>query len=119
MQNMSTQFALDLRLARKKSGLTQRDCAHLLAIQPSRLSDLEHGKTLPNLPEICTLSLIYGRNFESLFGQIFAGARQVLKERIVTLPKDTREYVGTRNRSHQIERLAIRLAEETDAHGEA
>ena len=62
---MSTEFALDLRLARKKSGLTQRDCAHLLNVHASKVSALEHGKQLPTLIEICTLSLIYGRSFEA------------------------------------------------------
>jgi len=116
---MQTQFALDLRVARRKAGLTQRDCAHLLAIHTSRLSNLEHGSYLPSLPEICELSLIFGRSFESLFAQTFADARIRLKERILTLPKDTRSYVGTMNRENTIEQLAIRLAEETSDHDRA
>ncbi len=116
---MSTQFALDLRLVRRKSGLTQRDCAHLLAIHPSRLSDLERGKHLPSLPEICTLSLMYDRSFESLYGTLFAEARANLRTRLISLPKDTREYVGTMNRDSSLDRLAQRLAAEVDDHGGA
>ena len=72
---MSTEFALDLRLARRKAGFTQRDCAHLLAIPTAILAQLESGKRLPSLVQICTLSVIYGRSFESLFGAILNEAR--------------------------------------------
>lgn len=111
---MQTQFALDLRVARRKAGLTQRDCAHLLGIHTSRMSNLEHGTHMPVLPEICLLSLIYGRSFESLYAAIFADGRDALKKRILTMPKNTRDYAGTRNRETTIERLAIRLAEESN-----
>ena len=80
------------------------------------MSNLEHGRHLPKLPEICLLSLIYSRSFESLYAAIFADARDALKKRILTLPKNTREFVGTRNRENTIEQLAIRLAEETNDH---
>ncbi|MCB2052416.1 MAG: helix-turn-helix transcriptional regulator, partial [Novosphingobium sp.] len=64
---MNTQLALDLRLARRKAGFTQDDAAHLLGVRAPRLSVLEQGRKRPNLVQICTLSLIYGRSFESLF----------------------------------------------------
>lgn len=113
---MKSQFALDLRVVRRNAGLTQRDCAILLSIQASRFSEIETGKCLPRLAEICALSLIFGRSFESLYGSLFDDARDSLRVTILKLPKDTRVYVGTKNREHTIERLAIRLAEETGAH---
>lgn len=117
---MSTEFALDLRLARRKAGYTQRDTAHLLALNRSKLSLLETGQRLPSLSQICTLSLIYGRSFESLFGAIMAEARAALRRRILTLPATTRKYAGSLNRSHSIERLARSLAvEPDDDHGGA
>lgn len=117
---MSTEFALDLRLARRKAGYTQRDTAHLLALNRSKLSLLETGQRLPSLAQICTLSLIYGRSFESLFGVIMAEARAALRTRILTLPTTTRKYAGSLNRSHSIERLARSLAvEPSDDHGGA
>jgi transcriptional regulator with XRE-family HTH domain len=109
---MKSEFALDLSLARKKAGLTQRDTAHLLAISTTRLSHLEAGLQLPGIVEICTLSLIYGRSFESLFGSIMADAKAALRDRILSLPNDVRRYVGTRNREHSIDRLARSLAAE-------
>ena len=117
---MSTEFALDLRLARRKAGFTQRDCAHLLAITPAKLSDLESGKRLPSLTQICTLSLIYGRSFDSVFGAVLGTARANLRVRILSMPKNTRDFAGTRNREHSIERLARDLAKDEDPpHGGA
>ena len=116
---MSTEFALDLRLARRKSGFSQRDTAHLLGLNRSKLSLLETGLRLPSLVQICTLSLIYGRSFESLFGAIMAEARAALRQRILTMPKPTRKYAGAVNRDHSIERLARSLAAEADDHGGA
>lgn len=106
---MSTEFALDLRLARRKSGFTQRDTAHLLALNRSKLSLLETGQRLPSLVQICTLSLIYGRSFESLFGAIMNDARAALRSRILSMPKTVRKYAGSLNRNHSIDRLARSL----------
>lgn len=116
---MSTEFALDLRLARRKAGFTQRDCAHLLGMSPPILSQMEKGKRLPSLTQICTLSVIYGRSFESLFGTLLASARTALRAKILTMPKDVRSYAGTRNRDDSIERLAQRLADEQGDNGGA
>jgi transcriptional regulator with XRE-family HTH domain len=117
---MSTEFALDLRLARRKSGYTQRDTAHLLGLNRSKLSLLETGQRLPSLVQICTLSLIYGRSFESLFGAIMDEARSALRTRILTLPDTTRKYAGSMNRTHSIDRLARSLAvDPDDDHGGA
>ena len=116
---MSTEFALDLRLARRKAGYTQRDCAHLLAIPTSIFSHLESGQRLPSLVQICTLSVIYGRSFESLFGTILTEARVALRSRVLNMPDRVRAFAGTRNRDHSIERLAQRLAEESGDNGGA
>jgi transcriptional regulator with XRE-family HTH domain len=116
---MSTEFALDLRLARRKAGFTQRDCAHLLAIPTAILAQLESGKRLPSLVQVCTLSVIYGRSFESLFGAILNEARAALRSRILNMPDQVRAFAGTRNRDHSIERLAQRLAEEQEDNGGA
>ncbi len=114
---MTTEFALDLSLARRKAGFVQSDIAHLMASNQSRVSDLEQGRVLPTLTEIVTLSLIYGRSFESLFAMLMAEARRNLEDRLRTLPEDVRSYVGTFNRTGSIERLRDRLAAEHDHHG--
>ncbi len=114
---MSTQFALDLRLARRKAGLTQRDAAHLLALDPAKLSQLERGKRLPTLAEIITLSLIFGRSFESLFGTVMADVRQAIQRRLPHMPKNTRNCVTTVNRDKTLQKLERRLVAEDKDHG--
>ena len=116
---MSTEFALDLRLARRKAGYTQRDIAHLLAIQQSNVSALEHGRVLPSIEEIVSLSLVYGRSFESLFAQVMKEARQTLRERIKSMPKTARSYVATFNRDSSVKRLRQQLTVKDDDHGGA
>ncbi|RMF34013.1 MAG: XRE family transcriptional regulator, partial [Alphaproteobacteria bacterium] len=116
---MSTQFALDLRVARRKAGLTQRDVAHLLAAHQSAVSDLERGRIRPGLTQIVTLSLIYGRSFECLFAELIQEARRDLLERLETLPKEVRSFAGTFNRPATLERLRHRLTAELKEHGGA
>lgn len=113
---MTTEFALDLRLARRKAGLIQRDCAHLLAIHPGTLSTLEHGGRLPTVNQICSLSLIYGRSFESLFAEIMGEARLNLLRRLDTLPKTARHCSATVNRQATLTRLYHRLQAELAAY---
>lgn len=115
---MSTQFAQDLRLARKKSGFTQGDVAHFLAAQQSIVSDLEQGKVIPNLEQIVELSLIYGRSFESFFADLMDCCRQQLRQRLEHLKSPVRQTAHTFNRPASLERLKRRLAE-TPNHGGA
>lgn len=116
---MTTEFALDLRSARRKAGFVQGDIAHLINAHQSGISDLEQGRRLPNLKEIVTLSLIYGRSFESLFGAVMAEARQELLKRVKTLPAEVRDFAGTFNRAASIRRLGERLSDELDGDGRA
>lgn len=115
---MSSEFALDLRLARRKAGYTQGDIAHLLARHQSRVSDLELGRRQPTLDEIVALSLIYGRSFESLFAELMRTARTDLTARLATLPEDVRAYNGTFNRPGSLARLRRRLAAHDADHGD-
>jgi transcriptional regulator with XRE-family HTH domain len=68
---MIQEFTLDLRAARRNSGLRQVDCAHLMGVNKTKISNLENGRQRPSVRDICTLSMIYGRSFESLFAGIF------------------------------------------------
>lgn len=115
---MTTQFAHDLRLARRKAGYTQGDIGYLLTRHQSVVSELELGKTRPTLEQIVDLSLIYGRSFESLFGELLAERRIHLLKRLQTLPDLETENADTFNRPASLARLETRLTEETD-HGSA
>lgn len=113
---MKTQFALDLRLARKKAGLRISDCAHLIGRNRGVVTLLEQGRRTPTLTEICTLSLIYGRSFESLFAEIMRRVRRDLTARLETLSDKVQWSATTANRSGSLERLKQRLAEEACDH---
>ena len=106
---MSNPFALDLKVARRKSGLTQQDCAHLLDVNIAKISFMEQGKTLPSVPEIWTLSLLYGKSFESLFGSMFEEANNALKDRLATSPAVSNRWLGRFIRQNTLNKLAARL----------
>lgn len=109
-------FAFDLHLARRKSGLSQQDCAHLLETTQSRYSRLERGERMPDAREICLLSLIFGRSFESFYSDLFRELRQNLPGRLVELPPGPRLWPLKTNREKTLARLAIRLAAEAEDH---
>lgn len=115
---MSTQFALDLRLARRKAGYTQEDVAHLLSTHQSVVSDLEHGKAQPSVDQIVELSLIYGRSFESFFGAVMEKRQKHLNRQLGRMPELTKPTAHTFNRASSLAKLKRRLAELPD-HGGA
>ena len=106
---MSTEIALDLRAARRKAGYTQGDIAHLLGHHQSYVSDLEQGHEQPTLTQIVTLSLIYGRSFESFFGVVMAECQGALETRLTSLPSSRPATAGTFNRGSSLEKLKRRL----------
>ncbi|MEO1747398.1 MAG: helix-turn-helix transcriptional regulator [Pseudomonadota bacterium] len=106
---MNDDFSLDLKVARKKAGFTQRDIAHLLNTNHSKVSKLENGQAVPSIREICGFSLIYGRSFESLFGVVIEDMHRLLQEQIPALPACHKNWLGQFNRSHSIDQLAARL----------
>ena len=115
---MTNQFSLDLRVARRKAGFTQRDVAQLLDVSMSHVCRLEQGGILPTLEQIVTLSVIFECSFESLFAEVKQTARDHLCKRILNLPDNVPATAATFNRDSSIERLAHRLANEPSAHGD-
>jgi transcriptional regulator with XRE-family HTH domain len=113
---MQSSFALDLKAVRRRSGLTQHDCGHLLGSNKQRVASLEAGRSLPSVPEICRLSLIFGRSFESLFGAVFEDARTDLGARVATLPARKNGWMARFNRQHMIEQINKRLADHPASH---
>jgi len=106
---MSNSFALDLKAARRKSGLTQHDCAHLLATQHSKISRIETGKHVPSAYDIACLSLIHGRTYDVLCRMVFENAAGDLKGRLITLPDSPRGWLGRFNRTNTVANLEARL----------
>lgn len=115
---MINDFALDLKVSRKKSGLTQADSAHLVGCSTSRISNLERGKMKPTLDEICALSLIYRRTYESLFGGIVDDVRERLAQNLATLQNPMSEGIETFNRKNSLDALAAELLrDDQNSHG--
>lgn len=110
---MIKEFALDLKAARRNAGLTQADCAHLIGRYKSKISALEHGNTMPTIREICTLSLIYRKSFESLFGGLLSEVRAELSANLATLPDDDGNRIGSFNRQNTLAALADKLSNDT------
>lgn len=96
---------MDLRLARKRSGLSQRDVASLMAIDQSTYSAFERGRNVPNLEQICTLSLVFDRSFLSLFEVMIAEVSPRLLERLSALPRPKRKGPRLEVRERHLARL--------------
>ncbi|MEW9920373.1 helix-turn-helix transcriptional regulator [Marimonas sp. MJW-29] len=115
---MFDEFTFDLKVARKRAGLTQVDCGHLLGASDNVISQLERGQRLPTLRELCSLSLIYGRSFECLYADLLRDVRKVLTEQLGSMPEAPKGWPAEQARQRTLERLARRLREESDAsHG--
>ena len=108
-QHMQNEFNLDLKVSRRKAGLTQRDEAHLLVIHPSKVSLMESGKALPSIRDIAALTVIYGRSFESLFQSMVREVQINLKERLRTMPASPHRWLLRFNRQHTLDTVADRL----------
>jgi len=108
---MLKEFAFDLKVSRHKSGLSQSDCAHLLDVDRARISRLERGDCPPTVREFCTLSVLHGKSFESLFAKIHQDVCDALQERLITVPVQAGNRIGSFNRTNTLNRLAARLEE--------
>lgn len=111
---MIDDFSLELKVARRKAGLSQKDCAHLLGVHASRVSLLESGKAVPTINQMCRLSLIYGRSFENLFGGVMEDARRDLRRRMHAMPDAPTRWLGRFNRENTLRALAHRLTSTID-----
>lgn len=108
---MLKDFAFDLKVARRKSGLSQSDCAHLLDVHRSRISRIEQGNSPPTVIEFCTLSLVHGKSFESLFDATFHDVRDALMERLTTISAQAGNRAYQFNRTNTLNRIVDMLEE--------
>ena len=112
---MIQEFTLDLRAARRNSGLRQVDCAHLMGVNKTKISNLENGRQRPSVRDICTLSMIYGRSFESLFAGIFDEVKADVFCHLSDLPEPQSHYGPATNRKRTLDGLRARLEEDHSA----
>lgn len=106
---MNTEFSLDLRHTRRKSGLSQKEVAFLLEINQSTYSAFERGTSKPSTEQLCALSLIYGKSFQSFFEQFKEDIKPKLANQLSNLPKRTGSSIRLYNRQCTLDRLAERL----------
>ncbi len=110
---MFDEFLHDLKVARKSSGLTQADCAHLIGASPHQISDIERGLRPPSLRETHALSLLYGRSFESLHMAVVRELRRGILQKIETLPQVPKGWPDEMRRGRTLEILTQRLLVES------
>ncbi|WP_094035896.1 hypothetical protein [Antarctobacter heliothermus] len=48
----------------------QSDCGHLVSVSHDAISQIKRGQRMPTIRELCALSLIYGRYFQSLYAEV-------------------------------------------------
>lgn len=101
--------ASDLTEARNRAGLRQIDVAHLLGVQHARISQIENGKVLPNVIEVATLSIVYGKEMESLVSGLLDQVIANLVERLSAVPSVSRDMPETYQRADTLSDLARRL----------
>jgi transcriptional regulator with XRE-family HTH domain len=107
--SMKHTFALDLKVLRRRAGLSQGDCAHLLGVHPSKVSLLESGKLAPSLRDIAKLTVVYGRSFEGIFLDFITHCARQVRTQLEGMPKPTRPWLRTFNRRQSLSELASRL----------
>lgn len=106
---MKHEFALDLKVERKKAGLSQGDVAHLIDVHPSKVSLLEAGRSMPSLRDICALTVLYGKSFESLFYGLIKKTAGSIKRQSLRMPQAPKRWLPSFNRKASLSGLAERL----------
>mgnify|MGYP000197201114 CR=1 FL=1 len=115
---MDNSFALDLKVTRRKAGLTQEDLAHLLGLTKTTISKIERGVRPVTLPELCALAFIYGKSADRLLTPLWSEAAADLAARLQSLPRPKSQWTSTFNRQHTLTRLGERLASNSERHGQ-
>lgn len=114
---METNFALELKVARRRSGLSQYEVAHLLGVYQGRVSKLECGRARPTPDELTTLSLIYGTRFLTMRGAVMPTIHANLEERLSTLPNRASYMTATTQKADTLNALSDRLEAKRKLYG--
>lgn len=108
---MVYQFGLDLKVARRRSALTQADCAHLLGVDQPRISKLEAGTATPSVVELSILCLIFNRPIGNVSQEVIISLGQSLQERLASMPPCPETW---HDRQHRLRTLGI-IAQKLEA----
>jgi len=108
--DMEQEIRADLRIARTRSGLSNKDVAHLLGCTKDRVSRLENGMARLKLGEVAGLYLIYGLPFEETFKLMSGDIANKINDRLCTVPQEPVHWAGKRiSRISSLDRLSQRL----------
>ena len=73
---------VDLKIARQQSGLRSEDVAALLGVSRARISKLENGIARPQVRELISLAVIYGKSLDDLFQLTASRLTEKIAERL-------------------------------------
>lgn len=110
---------IDLKVARRESGLLQRDLAHLIDVTQSRISHLECGEGVLSVQELYKLSLIYNQPLEKLLRLTGEVLHSQLHARLKTMSGEPAcDTAVAERRQDTLNRLSSRLqANHSNHHG--
>lgn len=80
-----------------------------MGVNKTKISNLESGRQRPSVRDICSLSMIYGRSFESLFSGILDEVKADLFCHLTDLPEPKPDYGLQNNRTRTLTNLRARL----------
>ena len=92
------EVAVDLKVSRRESGLSNKDVAWLLDIDPARVSRLETGTSKPTVGEVCALSLIYGKEIGGMLRCAVSTVATHLQTRISNVPDEPENWERKRDK---------------------
>ena len=102
-------FSLDLKVARRRSSLSQADCAHLLGTDNTRISRLEAGTSMPNMVELSILCLVFNRPVGGVSQDVILSILNDLETRLSSMPGCPENWPGRDNRVKTLSSLAEKL----------
>lgn len=106
---MQKTFGADFRAARRRAGLTQEDCAHLLGVDQSQVSKLEAGKVDPTVRQMTICYLIFGTWARPLWNGVLRDLVDELRERLMTMPAERSSWPQKAARRATLDVLAREL----------
>lgn len=106
---MIYKFSRDLKVARRRSSLSQSDCAHLLGVDHTRISKLEAGTSMPNMVELSILCLIFNRPVGGVAQDVILSMLSDLERRVSSMPGCPENWPGRDNRVRTLSAVAEKL----------
>ena len=95
--------------ARRKAGLSQEDCAHLLGVSQSHISRLELGRAIPSVSDLCGIAVLFGRSMELMVEPLFRDRAQTIQERLYDLPEPRLGWMSRFARHNALRALEARI----------